>query len=137
MAATFAGWTAMLPDPSTFNDAEGYYTRSYWPDGIAPPQRDLDESRNAKADLPQSPLLRRSAIIDTSAEIDVFSNPDLAQQVADVLCGAAPAIAAPAALAPAQASPAVSEPVVPAGLRDGRLSLSSLRWLIGYTSRIM
>jgi pimeloyl-ACP methyl ester carboxylesterase len=135
MAASFPGWTAMLPDPAVFPDAERYYSRSYWPDGVAPSQRDLDESRNAKLDLPHSPLLRRAAIVEASDDVDAFTSPETIQAIADILCGMSPASPASAAAA-AQPAPSIAEPVVPAGLQQGQLGIASLRWLIGYTSRV-
>lgn len=60
MARTLPGLLDMLPNPKLFPDAEQMYRQQSWPDEIAPPQRWLDQSRNLKPLLIQSPLMERT-----------------------------------------------------------------------------
>jgi pimeloyl-ACP methyl ester carboxylesterase/V8-like Glu-specific endopeptidase len=63
MCATVPGLIDMLPDPSIFSDAGALYTQGVWPDGMAPAQRWLDQSRALKPALTGSPLLDRTTLL--------------------------------------------------------------------------
>lgn len=63
MCATIPGLIDMLPNPAIFEDAAVLYTQSVWPDGLAPAQRWLDQSRNLKPALLNSPLLERTTLL--------------------------------------------------------------------------
>lgn len=66
MAASLPGLMDMLPNPALFPDAEAAYQTNTWPDGIAPMQRWLDQSRNLKTQLWNSPLLERTTLLVTT-----------------------------------------------------------------------
>ncbi|MBC7930580.1 MAG: alpha/beta hydrolase, partial [Rubrivivax sp.] len=63
MARTQPGLIDMLPNPKLFPDAEQVYSQSRWPGDAAPSQRWLDQSRNLKPLLVQSPLLERTTLL--------------------------------------------------------------------------
>lgn len=65
LARACPGLIDMLPSGHAFPDTERLYHRSSWPEGGAPLQRWLDQSRALKASLRASPLIERSAALIT------------------------------------------------------------------------
>jgi pimeloyl-ACP methyl ester carboxylesterase len=59
---SFPGLMQLLPDPVTFA-AQDLYLSGTWPERTRPTQALLDEARNTKALVRESPLLDRSALI--------------------------------------------------------------------------
>lgn len=59
---SFPGLFQLLPDPSVF-DVEDLFRSAAWPASARLPQSMLDEARNTKALLRDSPLLERTAVV--------------------------------------------------------------------------
>lgn len=59
--ATFPGLLDLLPNPQLFDGVDAVYGRREWPDAIAPRQQWLDQSRNMKPAVLDSPLLERAS----------------------------------------------------------------------------
>jgi len=74
MAASFPGLIDMLPNPEILPEAKDFYTQAGWPGTVKPAQVHLDASRDLKAVLWKTPLIRKATALvsqghDTAAEI--------------------------------------------------------------------
>lgn len=63
MARTLPGLLDMLPDPDIFPDAAPLYQRATWPEASAPAQMWLDQSRQVKRLLANSPVMETARLI--------------------------------------------------------------------------
>lgn len=66
MARTLPGLLDMLPDPDLFPDAAPLYQRVTWPESSAPAQVWLDQSRQLKRLLANSPILETASLMVSS-----------------------------------------------------------------------